>query len=457
VIQLVMYVALCLVAAFVLRQKPLATLVVGLALWFFVPTVGSYLLTGQRSGPLTFHAATWFILSAFVMQVMQEPRNLRRVVSQTPLFLITLGLVLAVAVFTTRTVQGGGGMVLLIDQMLVPAVFFVLIIIASYSIENLVEKLRSVLLVFGCLVALLAILQYMTKSVLFYEAGFETQFWFNPATERWMGTFDQPLALSLVLCSIVPLAAHLRRLLVLVPFLIVVVAGVMVTQSRLGLVIVLGALAFTVGRSNFRLKVKVAIFSVLAAGVIALLNSPVGSGVLGRVADDTGSSEARGQAYAVFFRNWAQYFLSGSGMTSSYAVSAIAGLKTSFESSILMYAVDLGIVFAVLYFGALCVIVGRNAISHSIPGLTIAATLVVFIPQTYSGLATRSVAGIFVWTVLAMILVAGSSSTHRVPRRDVHGSDGPGVVDAEINGLRSIGQEQPSFRTRAHAKSWIGR
>jgi hypothetical protein len=455
--QLAAYVALCLMTAFVLRYRPRATLAIGLALWFFVPTVGSYLLTGQRSGPLTFHAATWFILAALAVQSASKPHDLRRALNQLPLFFLTLALVLSVAVLTTRAVQGGGGMVLLIDQMLVPAAFFVLIIMASYSDDDLINFLRSVLLVFGFLVACLAIIQYASKSVIFYQSGFETQFWFNPTTERWMGTLDQPLALSLVLCAIVPLAAYIRRLSVLVPFLIVVVAGVMVTQARLGLVIVIGALVFTVGRSSFHRRVKATILLVLGAGVVALVLSPVGSGVLRRVSNDTGSSEARGEAYAVFFRDWSQYLLSGSGMTSSYAVSASAGLKTSFESSILMYAVDMGIVFAVLYFGALCVLVGVNASAHSVPGLTVAAGLVVFIPQTYSGLATRSVAGIFVWTVLAMIVVAGSRRSPVSVRGEAQARNysapeaGPEFRSLILRGKRSVRINRPQLAR------WVGR
>ncbi|THJ67835.1 hypothetical protein E8P82_03100 [Arthrobacter echini] len=448
--QLLGWIALCVLTAGLLRTRPLVAIILVVALWFFVPTVGSYLLTGQRFGPWTFHAASWLIFAIFGVQLACDPRSLMRAIGRHAYVFLVLALVLAVSFLTTRTVQESGGVVLFVDQMVAPVVLFLLIISTGAGMPSLLPVLRTVLLVFAAIVTVVAVCQWFAQDVLFYEAGFLTQFWFNPDTQRWMGTFDQPLALSLVLCALMPLVAGVRSLAIAVPLIALFISGVLISQSRVGLVVAAAGAVYAIAASRHRASTRVLALSVIGAGFIPLLISPLGQGLLGRVADDTGSAEARNDAYAVFLRDWSRYLITGDGIGSSYEAADYAGLQTTFESSILMYAVDIGIVFAVLYFGSLLTLVLVNRSRQAVPGLTLAGLVVVFVPQTYSGLATRSVAGIVVWTIVALVVVAAERSREspRVTSREVGG------YRADSDGRRAVVARRVNARVPT---SWIGR
>ena len=56
--QLALWIGLCLAASFLFRTRVRALLAAVLCLWILVPAVGSPLITGVTSGPLSFHAAT---------------------------------------------------------------------------------------------------------------------------------------------------------------------------------------------------------------------------------------------------------------------------------------------------------------------------------------------------------------------------------------------------------------
>ncbi|MBG6191941.1 hypothetical protein IWX64_002910 [Arthrobacter sp. CAN_A212] len=453
--QLLAWIGLCFAVAFLLRNRPTAAIICIIALWFFVPTVGSYLLTGQRIGPLTFHAATWLTFAVICVQMVQDPRSLLNAVARNSYLFLILLLVLATSLLTTRTVQTGGGIVLLTDQMIVPAVLFLLIISVGGNSPTLVYTLRNFLFLCASIVTLIAMWQWSSQSVLLYESGFLTQFWFNPETQRWMGTFDQPLALSLVLCALMPLLAGVRRLFLAVPMLALFMAGVMITQSRVGMIVASAGAVYAIAFSRHRRSIKALVLTLVGVGFVGLLASPLAAGILERVADDTGSTEARNKAYGVFARDWEQYFFTGQGVTSSYEISEYAGLQTSFESSVLMYAVDIGIFFAILYFGLLLFVVLRNHSRHHVPGLTIAGLVVAIIPHTYSGLATRSVAGVVVWTVVAMTVIAAQRSVGNPRIRTSAGQRPRSPADEDVL-PDSAAQLKPRHSIGSDT-SWIGR
>ncbi|MHA7277740.1 hypothetical protein ACX80O_14640 [Arthrobacter sp. Hz1] len=406
--------------------------------------MGSYLITGQRVGPLTFHASTWLTFAVFVTQLGRNPQALRQAVTRHSYLFLVLVLIFAVSFLTTRTMQSGGGMVLFIDQMVAPAMIFLLILAAGTTTLLLAITLRNFLFLCASLVTCIAIWQWFEGRVIFYEDGFLTQFWFNPETQRWMGTFDQPLALSLVLCTLMPLLAGVRSLFLAVPLVALFMTGVLISQSRVGIVVASAGAIYAIVFAHHRRRTKGVVLAAIAAGFFFLLASPLAAGILGRVSDDTGSTEARNRAYGIFLRDWDRYLFTGQGVTSSYEASEYAGLQTSFESSLLMYAVDIGIVFALLYFGSLLYIVVAYRTRHAVPGLTIAGLIVVLIPHSYSGLATRSVAGIIVWTIVAMTVVAAERES---------------VLPGHLDRLRGVVPRNrvKSSRSVDSGARWIGR
>ena len=127
-----------------------------------------------------------------------------------------------------------------------------------------------------------------------------------------------------------------------------------------------------------------------------------------RLADDTGSADARQRALAFIFGNWTGYLFAGEGLTASYTVARGAGLETSIESSILMYAVDVGWALALVYFCGQFGLIVRHGFRHRLPGASIAAVAAFALPQVSSALAWSNMSGTLLWTTLAVLVLAGT-------------------------------------------------
>jgi hypothetical protein len=411
--QLPLWIGISLSLSFLLKGRLRLLIAMVLGLWFLVPAVGSSTITGVSSGPLAFHAASWLVISIFLTQLLHDPRTLQRTLAKHFFVFLALGLVIAAASLASGTSPAGGGTLLLVDQIIVPVLFFLLLLSESLRGPGLVQFLRALLLGLVALVCIVAGFQWLNHDVMFYSSGYATQYWFNPETDRWMGTLDQPLALSLVVSVAAPLTAGLKNLALKILLLVLMIIGVLISQSRVGLAAVGISVLVVLLFSRHRVWLKATMLVILAGAVIALISSPLIVGVATRLADDTGSAEARALALEYFLTQWSNYAVAGYGIGSSYRVAVMAGLETSFENPILMYSIDFGIFFAALYFGTMLFLVVRNAGRHSYRGITLAGFLAVIVPQTYSSLATRSAAGIVVWTVLAMVVIAGDELLQR--------------------------------------------
>ena len=287
-----------------------------------------------------------------------------------------------------------------------------------------------------------AVLQWRTNQVLVYQAGYSSQYWFERQSGRWMGTLDQPLALSLAISVAAPLVAGLRRKVLQAALLVLMVVGCLVTQSRVGVIAVALSVVATVLLARGRPWVKVVMLGALAGAGAAIVASPLVDGLAARLADDSGSAQAREVAFQYFLRHWSDYILGGEGMGASFRLAAHSGLASSLENPLLMYSVDIGVAAAVLYFGSMLVLVLRGGLHPGYPGLVLAGVLALVVPQTYSSLATRSAAGILVWTVLAMVAIAGDEAQRRA------GQQRAAALVPTVHGPRSL-EPAPASPSRA--------
>jgi hypothetical protein len=410
--QLAAWIGVCFVAAFLLRARSRVLLALVPALWLLVPAIGSSTITGVSSGPLSVHPASWLVLAVFVVRLFHDPASVRAVLGRRFLLFLVLSVVVAAAFLASSTSAAGGGMVLLVDQILAPVLFFLLLLAEAVRGGGLVAMLRTVLLGFVALACAVAVAQWLTASVLFYESGFKTQYWYARNFGRWMGTLDQPLALSLVICVAAPLVAGLKRQWLQALLLALMAVAMVISQSRVGLAALAVAIAVVVLTGRRPVWVKTAMLVVMTGAGAAIMGSPLIAGIAARMADDTGSSEARAKALEYFLSRWSDFAVAGQGIGASYRVAVQAGLQSSFENPTLMYGVDFGILFAVLYFGSMAVLVVRGFRTGN-PGLALAGIMALVIPQTYSSLATRSAGGIIVWTVLAMVVIATDEARAR--------------------------------------------
>lgn len=417
--QLVLWLLGCGAVAFLLRRRPAAAALLVLAVWFTVPAAGNYLLTGQVNGALSLHGATWLIFAIVAVQLVTAPSVLADAVANHVYAVVILLMVLGSAILSTTVGNYGGGSVLLIDQIVAPALFFLFLVGSSALDPKLITRLRNGLLVLGSLVCVVGLAQWVTGSVLFYEDGFATRYWFNPEGSRWMGLLDQPLALSLAACVIAPLTLTLRWTWLQILLLGIFGAGVLVSQSRVGLAVMVGVVLFVIAANRKSVPARFGMVLVMGGLTAWALSTPLAEGLLDRLQDDNGSAEARGFAVTTFLSDWPQFLLTGHGINSSYQIAEEAGLGTSLESSFLMYGVDLGIFFSLLYFGLLLMLVLRGFRRTLPSGLAVAGLLAVIIPQTYSALATRSVAAVLLWTIMAMLVCQDAESRREAPVRGI--------------------------------------
>lgn len=411
--QLAGWVVLCGLVSYALRRRPLLCVVGILGLWVLLPAIAGGLLTGRDQGSLSLHPATWLILTTLAAQLLHNHRSLLRIVARHIYLSIALALVIAVAILTTKYGLTGSGSAVVLDQLVGPVCLFVLVMVAIATAPRALDVLRNTLVCLATATSLIAIAQWLTGQAIVYESSYSTLRWFAATAVvhgRWMGTLDHPLTLSFLICLAVPLVVGISRRWLQFTLLAILGTGLIITQSRIGLAAMAVGVAYVVFRTRTTAGVKVVLGALVAGAVYVASATAATAGISQRLVDDTGSAAARGAAFTFVVHHWPDFLVAGDGVTSNYQVARAAGLTTSLESSILMYAVDIGVVFTVLYFGAQLVIVLRAVGRPTYPGLLLTAVIALVIPQTYSALGAGSAAGALLWTVLAMVVASTDSA-----------------------------------------------
>jgi hypothetical protein len=287
--------------------------------------------------------------------------------------------------------------------------------------------LRNVLIGLVAAECVLVIAQWQTGKVIFWERDYRARYWFDPDTfDRWLGTTDTPLVMSLVITVAAALTVGLRSSWLRLSLLTLFVIASVITQSRTGAAFIAVIAIWTIIRARTALWLRVASLAALAVGAVALLQSTLVTGLTARITDDTGSTDARIRAVQFVARHVWEFIIVGQGLTSSYDVGRMGGLSTSIESSYLMYAVDVGLVFATAYFGAQFVLLWRNRHQWVVPGAVLGGVVGLVLQHTFSGIAGSNVVGILLWTMLGLV-VAGA----RVSRE----------IEADLRDQESLAEE----------------
>lgn len=403
------WVLLCVLLAWIMRDRPILTICAAVVLWSVIPAIAASLLTGQSSGPLALHPATWLVLVTAGIQLLIAGPTMVGALSRHIYLTLAVGTFITGAFLTSR-VTGSGGLKLLGDQIMAPALVFWVIVAFATGRPVLLRQLRSTLIAVVAVQAALSLTQSIVDEVLLYEKYYLTFPWFKPETfERGMGTTDSPLVLSLAICVTAPLLIGLSNNWLRFGLLTLFFAGVAASQSRTGLLVMGLVVVAVVMRSRMTLIARSLCLIGLAGIGFWLLQSTLIEGVTGRFSNDSGSSAARGVALDAFFQRFNDYILTGSGPTSSYRLTNALGLQSSLESSYLMYIVDTGFVLATLYFGAqLFLLVRYGPGPHLIRGATAGAAIGCLLQHTFSSLAGSNLDGTLVWCLLA-IVVAGAA------------------------------------------------
>ncbi|VTS35428.1 Lipid A core - O-antigen ligase and related enzymes [Gordonia terrae] len=272
-----------------------------------------------------------------------------------------------------------------------------------------------------------------------YQDQYARRFWWHIVDEanRQMGTIDHPLDLGLFIATAIPLLALMRRTWLTYLALVVLVVGVTLTQSRIGLLGAAFGIIFLIFTSSATSGRRI----ILGSGVLGayLLFSALGAfdAVSGRIADDSGSAQARRNAWTVLLPDAGNFFPFGEGIQRVKPfVAAEYGLQTSPESAFLGYLVGFGSVLALCFFAAvLWIIAHRIAADRTVnPGM--ASVLIAFVSiQLFSSISTGGTVTAYVVWICMFFAVAYPTSTLTVPVVRRARSSAGGSSDARASRL----------------------
>lgn len=402
-VQLAVWLFVCFVLAGTLHDKPMFLALVALVISALVPGIAGHLVTGVGQGSYAFQPASWLIIAALLVQVFRHPMRLFDEIARRPVTYVLLAAVVIAALIITRAGSASGGSVLIVDQIFAPVGMFCLILVTSDRQTDVVI-VRNLVLGLALVESVLAIAQWLSTSVLVFAPQYEAQYWFHPETwNRWMGTTDHPLVLSMLLCAAVPLVAGYKRPVVQAGLITIFSLSTVITQSRTAAVLVPVGILYVLARSRSSVVAKSLLAGLVCLGTFLLLQSSVIEDLRNRFLDDTGSAAARSSAWQFFGDHWSRFFYYGDGITSSYDVARNGGLGTSLESAYLMYAVGIGVVATSIYFVVQTALAVSGLVGQRIPGARLAALMVLIVPETFSSLGVDTFCGPLLWVVLALI------------------------------------------------------
>jgi hypothetical protein len=420
-----------LLIAWFLRRRPIIAVSLAIFLWSLVPGVAGHLLTGVSVGYLAMPPATWLLLCIFVVQVLTNPRLVAAGLSRHP-GVILIFVVFAAGAALTSVIMKSGGERLLMSQIVGPVLLWWLVVSAAKDDRRSLLIIRNAILLSAALQCVLALIQLRVGSIIFYQSDYARLPWFDPDRfDRWMGTADSPLGLSLLLSIAAGLAISVRAAGVRLGLLVLFLIGTIIVQGRGGTAVVCLIIIYSVLRANMALWARLLTTAALALVAYFLLTSDLISGLAGRLSNDTGSVDARILALRLMADIAGTYIFVGNGLTASYDVTRHAGLQSSLENSYLMYAVDVGFVLATLYFGLQFALLFRHGWRGLLPGATVAALAGVVLQHTFSAVASVNMSGTVIWTALAIVVAGSSDRTGRASWPSAQSSpEAPPLIEA---------------------------
>jgi len=405
-VQLAIWLLVCGAVVWWWRSRIDLCVALVIVIWSLVPAVGGHHVIGISNSGIAFHPSSWLVLCIFAGQLFLNPTKIAATLARHYLVILAVAL-FALGALATSMATGSGGTRLLIDQIVAPFLLWWLIVAFGSGRRRFAVVLRNAVLAAMAVQCVLALTQLALDQIIFYAADYERLTWFRPETfDRWMGTADSPLVLSLGVCVAAALAIGLRGSLLRFALLGLYLIATVITQSRTGTAVLSAIIVYAIVRSRMAPWAR-----VLASAGVALLGfylagSAIFAGLAARFENDTGSANARALAFRFVFDNAGDFLFTGQGLISSYAIARNAGLETSLESSYLMYVIDTGFVLATLYFGCQLLIVCRHGVQRSMPGVTLAAVVATLLQHTFSAVAFANFSGTLVWASLGLVVVA---------------------------------------------------
>ena len=342
-------------AGFVLQwatvRRPVVVPAAVLALWLMVPSVAAARLSGSG---FTIHPGSCLCLGALVGSMLRSPAGWLSNAARRHGAVGLLGLVFLVAVLTSAAAERSVITSQLMDGFVCPVALLALIVLGRETDSKLGQNLALVYVLGAAAESVYSVVQHHWGRAVLFESDYARQYWFKATGfDRPMGTLDHPLALALLLVGAIPLVAGIPRRGWQALLAICMFAGAYTSGSRTGLLLAVAGVGYLILHSSSWLLARVrrvgAAIAVLGYAVDAA-RQHLDVGVIARFSNDHNSGELRRMALSYFASHWHRYLFAGQGLDGSYQIARSAGLKSSFENPLVMYSIDLGLIFAVVFF-----------------------------------------------------------------------------------------------------------
>ncbi len=401
--QFVASMLLIAIAAVVGRRRPFPLLVAGFLLWVVIPGLAVETVVGIGPGRIAIHPGSALLITTALVQFVTNVRGTRAVLLHRPDYtVLLLGVCFLALIQGLLGGLGIGAALAVVDLVLAPVAAYLLVGQELLAHPEKADWLRRILLAVAFGEAAFALIQALAHSPLVWLPQFEAQRRFSYAGTRHMGTFDHPLVLAFFLVVMIPLLAGVRRWWVTSGGLLLLIAGVLATQSRFGIAAASAGALYVVLRGRGSARGRLAGLAVLIGAAGYAVGQGLSSGVQDRFSSDSASTDARIRAIDYWFSHLGDFAWAGQGVGASFDVALSSGLETSFESSFLMWSVDIGLIPAVMLFGVL-LFAGLGALRReAVPGAAVATLLALVAAQTFSAMATRCAAPIIVFIVASL-------------------------------------------------------
>lgn len=394
------------------RRRTDRALVFVVALAVLIPSVARPPLMGPLAlfAPQTLFLVIYVGIRAFVAK--RGPRQ--RTSRMATLVAGVTSLLLTAAVISTLLGPGPRYLPGIVDSLLAPLILFFLVIRDRDRAARWSETVRNSLLGIAVFESALALVQFATGRVLFYETA-RKEFWWYTSDQfnRATSTLDSPLDLAMLLCVALPLAVMARGSVIRIGSMFLLTAGIALTASRLALGLVAVAWLFALLGTKLSLGKKASIAVAAVVSLFVLLQTDLARTALDRLGGSTSSSAARESAVSYVLQNANDFLFLGYGYSRGGSLRDIGVLASSIENALLSFAYDYGAVPTVLWFAVMLLLALVAWQVAERRGLALALTLGLIMTAGYSSLSTRSAATSIFWAlvILATVSIMESRAT----------------------------------------------
>jgi hypothetical protein len=396
---------LLVAAALWTRRRTDRALIFVVALAVLIPSVARPPLMGPLS---LFAPQTLFLVIYMAVRALMAKRGPRQPASRMGALIAGMTTLLLLAAVAS-TLLGPGPRYLpgIVDSLLVPLVMFVIVLRDRDRTPAWLDTARNALLGLAVFESVLALVQFATGRVLFYETA-RQEFWWYTSNQfnRATGTLDSPLDLAMLLCVALPLAVMARQSIIRIGSMFLLTAGIALTASRLAIGLAAVAWLFALLGTKLSLGKKASIAVAAVASLFVLLQTDLAQTALDRLNGSVSSSAARETAVSYVLQNVSDFLFLGYGYSRGGSLRDIGVLASSIENALLSFAYDFGAVPTVLWFAVmvlLALVAWRVAERR---GLALALAFGLVMAVGYSSLSTRSAATPIFWALVTLAAVS---------------------------------------------------